>query len=29
MKKLVAILFFILIPTSLFGFYGDGSGEVL
>ena len=27
MKKLIAILFFILIPTSLFGFYGDGSGR--
>ncbi len=27
MKKLIAILFFILIPTSLFAFYGDGSGR--
>ena len=27
MKKIVTILFFILIPMSLFGFYGDGSGR--
>lgn len=27
MKKLIAVLFFIIIPTSLFGFYGDGSGR--
>ena len=27
MKKLITILFLILIPTSLFGFYGDGSGR--
>ena len=27
MKKLLIILFFILIPISLFGFYGDGSGR--
>ena len=27
MKKLLIILFFTLIPISLFGFYGDGSGR--
>ena len=27
MKKLITILFFILTPISLFGFYGDGSGR--
>ena len=29
MKKLIIILFFIFIPISLFGFYGDGSGRSL
>ena len=27
MKRLIIIIFLILIPTSLFGFYGDGSGR--
>ena len=27
MKKLLIILLFTLIPMSLFGFYGDGSGK--
>lgn len=29
MKRLITILFFILTPLSLFGFYGDGSGRSL
>ena len=29
MKRLLTILFFILTPLSLFGFYGDGSGRSL
>ena len=29
MKRLITILFLILTPLSLFGFYGDGSGRSL